>query len=195
MRNRLLRLYPRRWRERYGEEMAALLEHTAPTGRVLLDLLLGALDAHAHPGLLDAQSPRTSPTGRLGCHFRRDPFALWAVGLYLGALLLGALLLYATPLGGWSDRRDALNALTYGGLAAFLLLYNHRPLGWRGPAPGLRVGLLAALYAAVTLGMLELLSRGELHPPTFALQLAATALTTAALAWALDRFRRPLPAA
>ena len=42
---RLLWLYPRRWRRRYGAEMEALLEEMPPTPGNLLDLLRGAFDA------------------------------------------------------------------------------------------------------------------------------------------------------
>lgn len=45
----LLRLYPRRWQARYGEEMAALLEARVMTRRDRLDLVRGALDAWIHP--------------------------------------------------------------------------------------------------------------------------------------------------
>ena len=45
----LLRLYPGRWRARYGEEMAALLEARPRSWRDRLDLLRGALDAWLHP--------------------------------------------------------------------------------------------------------------------------------------------------
>jgi hypothetical protein len=45
----LLRLYPGRWRDRYGEEMAALLEARPVTWPDRLDLLRGALDAWIHP--------------------------------------------------------------------------------------------------------------------------------------------------
>lgn len=48
----LLRLYPAAWRARYGDEFAALLGHLRPTPLALLDLLLGALDAHLHADLL-----------------------------------------------------------------------------------------------------------------------------------------------
>jgi hypothetical protein len=41
----ILHCYPRRWRERYQEEMLALLEQHAITPKTALDLLLGALDA------------------------------------------------------------------------------------------------------------------------------------------------------
>lgn len=45
----ILSCYPRRWRERYQEEMLALLEQHTITIRTVLDLLLGALDAHLDP--------------------------------------------------------------------------------------------------------------------------------------------------
>ena len=46
---RVLRLYPTAWRDRYGEELEALLECHDVTRRTLLDLLLGALDAWRNP--------------------------------------------------------------------------------------------------------------------------------------------------
>jgi hypothetical protein len=42
----LVRLYPRPWRERYGEEFAALLEESVHSPLDVLDIMLGALDAH-----------------------------------------------------------------------------------------------------------------------------------------------------
>lgn len=45
---RLLRLYPRAWRARYGEEMLALLEEHHITLRTRINLLRGALDAQLH---------------------------------------------------------------------------------------------------------------------------------------------------
>ena len=45
----ILRLYPRRWRDRYHDEVAEVLDATAPTFNVAADLLLGALDAHLRP--------------------------------------------------------------------------------------------------------------------------------------------------
>jgi hypothetical protein len=41
-----VRIYPRWWRARYGDEMAALLEARPLRARALPDLLRGALDAH-----------------------------------------------------------------------------------------------------------------------------------------------------
>ena len=47
--SRLVRLYPQAWRDRYGDEFAALLEERPPTAGDVLDTLRGALDAHLHP--------------------------------------------------------------------------------------------------------------------------------------------------
>lgn len=54
---RLLRLYPRAWQARYGDELEALLALRPVTLGDHLDLLLGALDAHLHPELVEARSP------------------------------------------------------------------------------------------------------------------------------------------
>ena len=42
----LIRLYPRRWRERYGEEYEALLDATPPSPRSIADVVRGAVVAH-----------------------------------------------------------------------------------------------------------------------------------------------------
>ena len=47
----LLWLYPRHWRERYEEEMLAMLELRPCSLLDALDLILGAFDAHLHPSL------------------------------------------------------------------------------------------------------------------------------------------------
>jgi hypothetical protein len=44
-----LRLYPRDWRERYEEEMLAVLGRRRARGRLGVDLARGALDARTHP--------------------------------------------------------------------------------------------------------------------------------------------------
>ncbi|MFI5274144.1 MAG: hypothetical protein ACHQ4H_14005 [Ktedonobacterales bacterium] len=48
----LLRLYPAAWRARYGDELGVLLAGMPATPLALLDVLLGALDAHLHVDLL-----------------------------------------------------------------------------------------------------------------------------------------------
>jgi Rieske Fe-S protein len=59
----VLRTYPRRWRERYGAEMAGLLAERAPSWGDLLDLARGGIDARLHrlvrpPAQLVAAMPR-----------------------------------------------------------------------------------------------------------------------------------------
>lgn len=53
----LLRLYPRVWRERYGDELVALLEEHPATLGDLFDLFRGALDARLHPQVPGAATP------------------------------------------------------------------------------------------------------------------------------------------
>jgi len=50
--SRLVRLYPRAWRVRYGDELEALLDERRPSPRDRFDLALGALDARLHPELV-----------------------------------------------------------------------------------------------------------------------------------------------
>src|SRR4051794_34814331 len=45
----LIRLYPRRWRDRYGEEYEALLESIPPSLRSLADVVRGAVIPHGRP--------------------------------------------------------------------------------------------------------------------------------------------------
>lgn len=57
----LLRLYPSAWRERYGEELLALIETQGPLGLgAWLDLLQGAVVAHLHPLAADRDATRSS---------------------------------------------------------------------------------------------------------------------------------------
>jgi hypothetical protein len=52
----MLRLYPARWRARYGDEFAAVLEERPLAPFDVADVLLGALDAHLHLRGLGAAS-------------------------------------------------------------------------------------------------------------------------------------------
>lgn len=50
--SQLVQIYPQEWRERYGEEFAAVLEAQPGSVVVMLDVLRGALDAHLHASWL-----------------------------------------------------------------------------------------------------------------------------------------------
>lgn len=54
----LLRLYPARWRKRYGEEFAAVLAGQRASLGLVFDVLGGAIDAHLHPQIYHSQSTR-----------------------------------------------------------------------------------------------------------------------------------------
>lgn len=79
--SRLVRLYPRAWRDRYEDEFLALLtERPATTGDVI-DTVRGALDAHLHPQATDVPGPQPW-THRLPGLLAATAGAAWA-GLYL----------------------------------------------------------------------------------------------------------------
>jgi hypothetical protein len=56
---RLIRLYPRAWRDRYEEEFSTLLVERPPTSADLVDIVRGALDAHVNPQGQAEPSPWT----------------------------------------------------------------------------------------------------------------------------------------
>ena len=78
MRKRLLSLYPEAWRERYGSELAALLDDTPPSVSGTLDLLRGALMAHMRPVVSSPPGarPRGAVAGVLGCFILFSAFGL-----------------------------------------------------------------------------------------------------------------------
>jgi hypothetical protein len=80
----LLRIYPARWRARYGDEFAALLEGRPIGPFDVADILLGALDAHMHLRGLGAASEHRkgfAMTLRLGGYAAIVGGPLWLLGL------------------------------------------------------------------------------------------------------------------
>jgi hypothetical protein len=67
-----LRLYPQSWRERYGAELADTLAAHRVRPRTVFDITSGAVDAHLHPALAQAQPvtagkrAAAAPLGALG---------------------------------------------------------------------------------------------------------------------------------
>ena len=62
----LLSLYPKRWRERYGDEFAELLAERPPSLRDRLDIVAGALDARIHPQLAGSAARPERVSDRFG---------------------------------------------------------------------------------------------------------------------------------
>jgi hypothetical protein len=81
----LLKLYPRAWRARHGDEMLALLEQHGAGWRTQLDLLRGAVDAHI---IIRRHDMHPVAIGR-SLLLRVIPGALLAIGYALAAPNLG----------------------------------------------------------------------------------------------------------
>ncbi len=163
---RLLRWYPRAWRERYGEELLALIQDTLdegrPTWRLRLGVISGGLRERAHEAgqaVRAAINPRSGPN-------------LWAKMLVAGttvALLPQNLSESPSPARGWQavaafDAMLAAVALTgavvlAGGLAALPALVRflqaggwpkiRRRVAWAAGATVAAGGGLAALVLVV----------------------------------------------
>lgn len=102
----LIRLYPRRWRDRYGLELEDLLASRPPSLRDHVDLVLGALDAWLHPELV---SPADGSRARADRPVGARP-ALAAVAAILGGALAiaGSLLMNAARPGPFGYREEPL---------------------------------------------------------------------------------------
>ncbi len=79
--SRLLGLYPAAWRERYGDELVALLEDHRTTPSDHIDLIRGALDARLHPQVRGAAPDKeSSMSQRLLALSAAIGGALWMAG-------------------------------------------------------------------------------------------------------------------
>ncbi|HSC29616.1 MAG TPA: hypothetical protein VLD67_20230 [Vicinamibacterales bacterium] len=109
---RLLRLYPRAWRERYGDEFLLTVGDGALHAQQVIDIVMGALDAHLSSDVRRATRQRAAAgkgasnmesVFRTVCgdtafrHTTRDAL------ISAGAMLVGTVLLAA--LGVWLNRR------------------------------------------------------------------------------------------
>ena len=87
----LIRLYPRTWRERYGDEMRELLRAQRPSLRTYADLLAGAIDARFDPQLSSPVTAEGVPA--MTTWFRCQPSAISrrdsvrSAGLMIGGTL------------------------------------------------------------------------------------------------------------
>jgi hypothetical protein len=110
---RLVRLYPRAWRERYGEEFSALLEQSDVTWRVRFDVLSGAtrewVRAVVHPGR------QGSPTAAL---------LIRGFGRLAAVALLSVLLAQAVwPAARWVDAHVPwVTSIGYGSLLGMFIV-------------------------------------------------------------------------
>lgn len=95
----LLRLYPRAWRERYGEELGRLLEDRPPGFLGMIDLMRGALDARMHASLVPKTAGGGSGpgSGDLPRGRARFPWVSFLGTLSAALFLIGAAIVFAEP--------------------------------------------------------------------------------------------------
>jgi len=151
---RLVRLYPRPWRDRYEAELVDLLEQRPMSLRDAIDLVRGALDAHLHPQAERESMPWTH---------RLPGLAVLATGLFW----IAAVATVRDPSGTDADRFLGLAAMTVlVGLPGDYLM----PFG-RRIAAALAIGALGvalmfstpwALAVIVFLGVVTLVLGGTL---------------------------------
>jgi hypothetical protein len=154
MRRALLRCYPARWRARYGDEFAAILEERPLGPFDVADVLLGALDAHLHLRGLGAASEHGKGFAmslRIGGFAALLGGLLWFIGLagssatdfadgvFAGLALVAtmSLLVAMTGLSAFQARRyprliwAAFGVPAVGAVVSFVGLYGMFTLGDR----------------------------------------------------------------
>jgi hypothetical protein len=161
----LLKLYPPRWRQRYGEEFLALIAPQRFSLVTVLDIIGGAIDAWTQPQSHLAARAAAQPEGdmvmlakmmRLRCagHGAKTTTAdgLKGAGIILGGTLLSVLV--AT----WMSRQSVdpvytQTLMTNGWLFAFIISMPYTTLkGWPGRTQAIFVSVLLMLVALLTLG-------------------------------------------
>jgi len=139
----LLRLYPAAWRERYGDEVAALLEEHPASTLDLLDLIRGALDAHLHPQVPGAARP---PDKEITVN-QRLLGAMAAIGGI--AWIIGVASIFVLQRDAFGDRNLTL-AMIGLALAIACIGIALGELGTRdGSAPSLRTGRAISTVSVV----------------------------------------------
>jgi hypothetical protein len=150
----LIRLYPARWRARYGDEFAAVLGERPLGPFDVADVLLGALDAHLHLRGLGAASQHAKGFAmslRIGGYAAILGGALWLLVLAGNAINDGAET--GSPFLGYAIvGATVMTLVALIGLSAFQAR-SHPVLTWAAfaiPAIGAVVGLLGYVAIVVT---------------------------------------------
>jgi hypothetical protein len=150
----LIRCYPARWRDRYGEEFAMVLGERTLGPFDVADVLLGALDAHLHLRGLGAASQHGKGFAmslRIGGYAAILGGLLWLVALAGNAINNGGET--ASPLLGYAIvGATVMTLVALVGLSAFLAR-SHPALTWAAfaiPAFGAVVGLVGFVAIVAT---------------------------------------------
>jgi hypothetical protein len=126
LRERLLRLYPQAWRERYGAEFLATVEPGSLSVQQVIDIISGAIDARLSSDVRRATAAsRVAPGGgapmiqkaltvcerNQARYTKRD--ALIGAGVMLGATLLLTMAGIAARRAGWPATGEVLISLAF----------------------------------------------------------------------------------
>ncbi|HMK09925.1 MAG TPA: hypothetical protein VK449_12925 [Anaerolineales bacterium] len=175
LRRWLVGLYPRAWRERYGEEFEALLEASLHSPLDIVDVVLGAVDAHLG-------FPFEAEWKAMEIVNRQRTAILIVFAAYVGFIVAG-LAFYglvddspAVPLlrtdpplaAAWRTVQVGsvlgLLAILIGGLPLALSVLRHAARTRRG-LPLLLVPAVALLALLAYVGLLALVASGSVHLP------------------------------
>lgn len=170
----LLRLYPSWWRERYGDEMAALLETRPPNARARLDLIRGAFDAHV-------RSPEPERGSRLAIAAALIAGAAWTVA---GVASVGGPVPPDWP--GYLD--STLPVAAIGVVAILIASLGVARLAWSSSGPILEVVILATVTGHVAwAASLVVAALGGPYGSVTAIAQTAAAIATIGLGLVLIR--------
>lgn len=171
---RLLRAYPRWWRDRYADEMSALLEARPPDLGARIDLLRGAFDAH----LRGAGSP---PGGVVAA-------ALIAGGVWT---IAGVASMGAPMSPDWPFYLATTMPLVFVGAVAILIAsIGVARQAWASSGPGLEVAVVAVVVGHLAwAGALALATLGGPYGAITAIAQSVAAIATVGLGLVLLRAR------
>jgi hypothetical protein len=129
---RLLRLYPRAWRERYGEEFLAVCPRGPLRAQHVIDIFAGAIDAWLSPDVRRATPEPSSSSIKAGAtmlhslrvceanqvrYTKRD--GMIGAAVMLGVTLLLVIVGGAARRAGWPETGEVLVELSF--MVAFLI--------------------------------------------------------------------------
>jgi hypothetical protein len=170
----LLRVYPRWWRDRYEDEVAALMEARPPGMRARFDLLRGAFDAH-----LQGREPGKAPRGAVAA-------ALLAGGAWTiaGIASIGG----PTP-PDWPGYLESTLPVALAGVLAMLVAgLGVARLAWSSNGPSVELAVLAVVVGHLAWAVaLAVAIQGGPYGAVTAITQSVAAIATAGLGLVLLR--------